>query len=85
MACFGSEEVQQWGSAGSLLWPTAEHLDGQPKHPGITMSVPVSGLRPTASSQPLPNMSYSLYTNIFPIYSSVMQHVAPLLGRQINS
>lgn len=70
---------------GPFSWPTEEHLNGQPKHPDITMSVSVSGQRATASSQPLPDMSCSLYTNIFPIHSNVMQYVAPLLGRQTNS
>lgn len=70
---------------GPLLWKTGEHINGQPKHPGITMSVLVSGLRATASFQPLPNMSCSLYTNIFSIHSSVMHYVVLLLGRQTNS
>lgn len=32
MACFGTQEDQQQGNAGSLAWPI-EHLDRQPKHP----------------------------------------------------
>lgn len=72
MARFGSQEDEQWGSAGSLLWPTGEHLDGQPRHPSITMSVPVSSVTASESSQPLPNTSYILNTDIFPIHGSAM-------------